>query len=95
MSTIPQRYRKIREGIVVSDRMNKTRTIAVTRVFRHPLYDKVLRRTTTFHAHDEKNQAHEGDLVQIRETRPLSKLKRWRIVKILKAASSQVKEVQV
>ncbi len=94
MSLQHERYRKVLEGIVVSDRMAKTRTVAVTRVFRHPAYDKVVRSTKKYHAHDEKNTAHVGDRVQIRETRPLSKLKRWRIIKVLKTAS-RVEEVQV
>ncbi len=94
MSITDERYRKILEGVVTSDRMDKTRTVAVTRVFRHPRYDKVVRRTKKYHAHDEKNQAHTGDRVQIRESRPLSKLKRWRIIKIM-AVGSKEKEVQV
>ena len=96
MSTfIKQRYRKILDGVVMSDRMNKTRTVAVTRTFKHPLYGKVIRRTSRFHAHDEKNQSHTGDHVQIRETRPLSKLKRWRIIKIVKSTGLPIEtEIQ-
>ena len=80
------RYRKIMKGTVVSDRMDKTRTVLIVRTFRHPLYHKVIRRGKKFHAHDEKNQAHQGDLVEIRESRPLSRLKRWRIVRIVEKA---------
>lgn len=75
--------RKIREGIVISDKMNKTRVVLVTRTVRHPLYEKVMRLRKKYYAHDEKNISHMGDMVRIIETRPLSKLKRWRIAKIL------------
>ena len=75
--------RKTREGVVVSDKMNKTRVVLVSWHTTHPRYHKVLRRTTRFHAHDEKNDAHTGDRVEIIETRPLSRLKRWRIVRVL------------
>jgi len=74
------------EGWVVSDRMDKTRVVKVLRRLRHALYEKVLARTTKVHAHDEKNEAHVGDRVELEETRPLSKLKRWRVVKILEKA---------
>jgi len=77
---------KERVGVVVSDKMNKTRTIAVERLIPHPLYKKVLRRTKKYYAHDESNQSHEGDLVRIRESRPLSKTKRWRLVEVVKVA---------
>ncbi len=75
--------RKVREGIVVSDKMDKTRVVLVSWTTTHSRYHKVLRRSSRFHAHDEKNEAHTGDRVEIMETRPLSKLKRWRIVRIL------------
>jgi small subunit ribosomal protein S17 len=78
--------RKERVGVVVSDKMNKTVTVAVERLVPHPLYKKTSRRTTKFHAHDEKNECTVGDLVRIRETRPLSKLKRWNMVEIIKRA---------
>ncbi len=77
---------KERVGVVVSDKMNKTRTIAVERLIPHPLYKKVLRRTKKYYAHDENNQSNEGDLVRIRESRPLSKTKRWRLVEVVKVA---------
>lgn len=76
--------RKVREGIVRSDKMAKTRSVEVTRQFRHPLYEKVMRRRSRYFAHDEKNESHVGDRVLIRETRPLSRHKRWEIVKIFK-----------
>jgi len=75
--------RKVREGVVVSDKMNKTRVVQVSWHTTHPRYHKVLRRMGRFYAHDEKNDAHVGDRVEIMETRPLSKLKRWRVVRIL------------
>lgn len=72
---------KIREGIVVSDKMQKTVVVEVERVFRHPLYQKVVRFANRFKAHDENNECKVGDKVMIMETRPLSKDKRWRVVK--------------
>lgn len=79
-------HRKERTGIVVSSRMDKTITVAVEGVHIHPLYKKALKRTKKFKAHDAENQCNEGDLVRIRETRPLSKTKRWRLVEIVKRA---------
>jgi len=78
--------RKVRVGKVVSDKMDKTVTVAVESMIRHPLYKKTIKRTTKFKAHDEVNEARVGDVVQIAETRPLSKTKRWRVVKILERA---------
>jgi small subunit ribosomal protein S17 len=78
---------KTRVGLVVSDKMNKTRVVAVERVFRHARYQRVVKRTTRFKAHDEKNESHAGDRVLIVETRPLSKDKRWRVKEILERAS--------
>lgn len=74
--------RKEREGIVVSDCQDKTIIIEVTRRKAHPLYKKVVKSTKKYYAHDEKNEAKIGDKVTISETRPLSKTKRWRLVKI-------------
>jgi small subunit ribosomal protein S17 len=78
--------RKVLVGKVVSDRMDKTVVVAVERLVRHPLYKKVLKKTTKFKAHDEKNECRVGDKVEIMETRPLSKEKRWRVVNILEKA---------
>jgi small subunit ribosomal protein S17 len=78
--------RKVRRGRVVSDKMNKTVVVAVERLVEHPLYGKRVKRTQKFHAHDENNEAQVGDLVEIRETRPLSKMKRWRIARIVERA---------
>ncbi|MBU0952675.1 MAG: 30S ribosomal protein S17 [Elusimicrobia bacterium] len=82
-----QPTRKTVTGVVVSDKMDKTRVVKVIRTVRHSKYEKVLRIPKKFHAHDEKNETHEGDIVEIIETRPLSKLKRWRIAKILNTKS--------
>jgi small subunit ribosomal protein S17 len=70
-------------GVVVSDKMAKTRVVAVTELYRHAQYGKYLKRTQKFHIHDEKNEAKSGDKVLIIETRPLSKTKRWRLMKVL------------
>jgi small subunit ribosomal protein S17 len=78
--------RKTREGIVVSDKMEKTRVIAVERLVQHPLYRRTMRETVRFKAHDESNDTHTGDRVLVMETRPLSKEKRWRIVEVLERA---------
>jgi len=73
--------RKLKTGVVVSDKMDKTRLVKVEWTENDPLYGKILKHSTRMFVHDEKNQAHVGDKVQIRETRPISKNKRWRIVK--------------
>lgn len=75
--------RKARIGVVTSNKMDKTITVAVERKVKHPIYGKFVKKTTRFHAHDEKNEASIGDLVRIMETRPLSKTKRWRLVDIV------------
>ena len=78
--------RKVRVGVVVSDSRDKTVTVEVPSSHRHPRYDKIVRTSTKFHAHDEANDAHVGDTVRIMETRPLSKQKRWRVVEVLERA---------
>lgn len=80
--------RKLRTGRVVSDKMDKTRVIEASWHTRHPRYQKVLQRVSRYYAHDEKNESHLGDRVEIVETRPLSKLKRWRVVRILEKSAS-------
>lgn len=75
--------RKIRVGVVTSNKMTKTITVAVERKVKHPIYGKFVKKTTRFHAHDEKNECSIGDVVRIMETRPLSKTKRWRLVEVL------------
>jgi small subunit ribosomal protein S17 len=77
---------KVRQGIVVSDKGEKSITVKIDIVRRHPTYEKVIRRSRTLHAHDEGNQAGEGDVVRIIETRPLSKTKRWRLVEVVEKA---------
>ena len=81
-----QSRRHIFRGVVVSDKADKTRVVSVTRQFRHPRYEKILRRRSKFYVHDEGNESRVGDLVEIMGTRPVSKLKRWRLVRIVKAA---------
>ncbi len=78
--------RKVRVGRVVSNKMDKTVVVRVESFFRHPLYGKVIKHAKRFKAHDEKNECQNGDRVEIVETRPLSKDKRWRVVKILEKA---------
>ena len=78
--------RKTRVGVVVSDKMDKTITIAVKYRVRHPLYGKIMNRTTKIKAHDENNECGIGDTVRVMETRPLSKMKRWRLVEIIEKA---------
>jgi small subunit ribosomal protein S17 len=78
--------RKVRVGTVLSDRMQKTVIVGVTRRVAHPLYGKQVMRTKRYYAHDEEGQARQGDVVRIVETRPLSKLKRWRLVEIVEKA---------
>lgn len=75
--------RKVRTGVVVGDRAEKTVTVKVERRFAHPLYGKQMKRTKKYHAHDEANEYRVGDTVSIMETRPLSKTKRWRVVELI------------
>jgi small subunit ribosomal protein S17 len=79
-------YRKVREGLVVSDKMDKTVVVSVEDRVKHALYGKVLRRTSKLKAHDESNECGVGDRVLLMETRPLSATKRWRVVEILEKA---------
>ena len=81
-----QNRRKVREGIVVSTKMDKTVVVAVVDRVRHRRYGKTLQRTRRLYAHDEANDAREGDRVRVRETRPLSRQKRWRVVEVLERA---------
>ncbi len=75
---------KVRSGRVVSDKMEKTRVVAVERVTRHPLYGKIIRQTKKYKMHDEENESRVCDIVKIMETRPISKDKRWRLVEIMR-----------
>ena len=79
--------RKTREGVVVSDAMQKTRVVKIERVYRHPRYQRVIRMSKKLKAHDEGNESHVGDRVIIEETRPLSKEKRWRIRSVVTRAN--------
>ncbi|AWS40567.1 MULTISPECIES: 30S ribosomal protein S17 [Streptosporangium] len=85
-TTEARNYRKTREGLVVSDKMDKTVVVAVEDRVKHPLYGKVIRRTTKYKAHDEANACGVGDRVLLMETRPLSASKRWRVIEILEKA---------
>lgn len=86
VSTVERGARKVREGLVVSDKMDKTVVVAVDYVRRHPLYNKRITRTSKFQAHDENNTCQEGDIVRIEETRPLSKHKRWIVREVVERA---------
>ena len=85
-STEARRARKMRIGMVVSDKMEKTVVVQIERRVQHPVYGKMVRRTKKLKAHDEENAAKTGDTVRIMETRPLSKDKRWRVVEIIERA---------
>ena len=78
--------RKARVGVVSSNKMDKTITVAIERKVKHPMYGKFVKKTTKLHAHDEKNECNIGDTVKIMETRPLSATKRWRLVEIVEKA---------
>lgn len=84
--TTERKLRKTRTGVVTSNKMEKTITVAVVRKLKHPKYGKFLKKTKKFHAHDEKNECNIGDTVKIMETRPLSATKRWRLVEIVEKA---------
>jgi small subunit ribosomal protein S17 len=84
--TARENTRKVREGIVDSTKMDKTIVVKVVDRVRHPLYGKTLQRTKRLYVHDEANDAKPGDRVRVQETRPLSKLKRWRLVEVLERA---------
>jgi small subunit ribosomal protein S17 len=83
---VERKRRKVREGWVISNRMDKTIVVSVERRFRHPRYEKIIRSTSKLYAHDDKNQCQIGDKVKVMETRPLSKLKRWRLLEIMEKA---------
>ncbi len=87
MSEVQQTSRVV-TGRVVSSKMDKTITVRVERLVKHPLYGKFIRRSTKLHAHDENNECREGDIVSIEQCRPLSKTKTWRLVKVVERAAS-------
>jgi len=84
MSEVNRGRRKVLRGIVVSDKMNKTRVVVVYRIVEHPKYHKYIKKRKKIYVHDENNESKVGDLVEVMETRPLSKLKRWRLVRIIR-----------
>lgn len=86
MAQVERAKRRQRTGKVVSDRMDKSIVVAVDRQIKHPIYGKFITKTTKYMAHDENNEAHAGDVVQIMSTRPLSKRKTWRLVEIIERA---------
>lgn len=83
---VERNLRRTRTGQVTSNKMDKTITVAVVRKVKHPMYGKFVKKTTRFHAHDEKNECTIGDIVRIMETRPLSKTKRWRLLEVVEKA---------
>jgi len=85
-AVLERNLRKTRVGTVTSNKMTKTITVAVERKVKHPIYGKFVKKTTKFHAHDEKDECTIGDVVKIMETRPLSKTKRWRWVEVIEKA---------
>ena len=86
MAEETRNLRKVRQGVVVSDVNDKTIVVQIKERKAHPIYKKMMTSTKKFHAHDENNEAHIGDTVRIMETRPLSKMKRWRLVEIIEKA---------
>jgi small subunit ribosomal protein S17 len=85
-SSVERGRRKVRTGVVVSDKMDKSVVVRIDRQVRHSLYGKTVRRSSKLSAHDEQNDAHVGDTVRLMETRPVSKSKRWRVVEIVERA---------
>jgi len=83
-----RRHRKIRTGTVVSNRMDKTVSVAIVQSYQHPLYKKVVRSTKKILAHDEQNNCKVGDVIQVIESRPISKRKRWRVQSVITAAQT-------
>jgi len=81
--------RRLAVGVVTSDKMNKTRRVEIPRLEKHPRYGKYIKRRTICYVHDETNESHIGDTVEIAEARPMSKLKRWRLVRVTKKAPTQ------
>jgi small subunit ribosomal protein S17 len=85
-TTTDRGRRRIEVGVVTSDKMNKTRRVEIPRLVKHPKYGKYIKRRTICHVHDENNESHTGDTVEIMETRPLSKLKNWRLMRVVTRA---------
>jgi len=93
-TAVERNKRKIMSGIVVSDRMNKTRIVEVSRLVRHAFYEKIMRKAERFSAHDETNESRQGDEVEIMANRPMSRTKRWRVVRVIKAAPRRAPETE-
>ncbi|MEI7683665.1 MAG: 30S ribosomal protein S17 [Planctomycetota bacterium] len=94
MSEIRETARRVAVGIVTSDKMDKTRRVEIPRLVKHPRYGKYIKRRTVCYTHDEANESRIGDTVEIMETRPISKQKSWRLVKVVKKAPDQVTTVE-
>ena len=86
----PRKARRTLIGIVTRDKTLKTRRVEIQRLVKHPRYGKYIKRRTVCYAHDENNESHRGDMVEIMESRPLSKLKHWRLIRVIKAAPAAV-----
>ncbi len=93
MSNPERGRRRTAVGLVTSDKMNKTRRVEIPRLVKHARYGKIIRRRTICHVHDEKNESRQGDTVEIMETRPLSKTKSWRLVRVMTKAPEQAPKV--
>ena len=89
MSEVKQKVERTVVGTVSSDKMDKTITVLVERLVKHPIYGKYIKRSTKFHAHDENNICKVGDVVEIKQSRPMSKLKSWELVKVIEEARGQ------
>jgi small subunit ribosomal protein S17 len=89
MTTQVRGRRRLEVGVVTKDKMNKTRRVEIPRLEKHPRYGKYIKRRTICYVHDEKNESHVGDTVEISEARPMSKLKRWRLIRVVKKAPTQ------
>ena len=89
-ATTQRGNRRVAVGVVTSDKMNKTRRVEIARLVKHARYGKYIRRRTICYAHDEQNESHQGDLVEIMETRPLSKTKNWRLLRVVTKAPAMV-----
>jgi small subunit ribosomal protein S17 len=87
--------RRVAIGVVTSDKMNKTRRVEIPRLVKHPRYGKYIRRRTVCHVHDETNASHKGDTVEIMESRPLSKTKHWRLLRVVAKAAEQAMHVGI
>ena len=89
MTTQVRGRRRVAVGVVTKDKMNKTRRVEIQRLEKHPRYGKYIKRRTICYVHDEQNESHAGDTVEICESRPMSKLKRWRLLRVVKKAPTQ------